>query len=1045
VNITHAAIEKNRVTAALLLVVLVAGLTAYSNMPRNEDPGFVIRTALVTTHFPGASPERVEQLVTDKLEKVIQEIPELDFIQSESRTGISLVFVNFREEFRQMRPLFDDLRRKVEKAEDDLPADVIGPIVNDEFGDVFGIILAITGGEDFSYKELRDIADEVRDELLLIDEVAKVEIHGAQEERIFVEYNNARLAELGLSPVQLQQILQSRNIVIAGGEIRTEYEEFALEPSGNFATFDEVRQAVIRVPGTDQVVYLQDVAEIRRGYVDPPSTKMRATGEPALALAISMREGGRIDRLGDAVSATVDRLRQFYPIGIEFDFITFQPEVVAKKVADFQSNLIQAVLIVTLVMLAFLGPRTGLVVASLIPMAMVAAFLVMSFFDIWIDQMSIAALIMALGMLVDNAIVMSESIMVQMAAGKKAVQAAIDSAAELRIPLLTSSATTAAAFLPIYLAESAVGEYTAPLFTVVTITLLCSWLLALTMVPMLCVTALKVKRTDEEQAYTTRFYRAYRRLLLFGLRRRWLSLAAVLVVFAVAMQGFGLIPAIFFPVNDRPLFTLEVDLPQGTPLARTEAVVQRIEQHLLDHDLVGPEREEGVTSWGVFIGQGAPRFTLTYAPEQQSPNYAYFLLNASSRAAAAETIPRLEAFCRESFPEIVATVRPMEYGPPAWPPIQIRLSGRDSDRLFGIVDAVQARLAETAGARPLGDDWGARSKKLFVDVDQPRARRAGVTNQDVAISLQTYLSGLQATEFRENDDLIPVLLRSVASERENIDKLETLNVYAQATGQSVPLKQVADIDVVWQPSVIHRRDRLRTVTINAAFDPGFNAIAITAGLRPWLEEQKAGWGPGYDYELGGVDEESGDANASIGEKLPIAGLIIVLLLVAQFNSIRRPLIILFTIPLSLIGVVGGLLFVRLLPESWAAGAYFGFMTFLGVISLAGIVINNAIVLIDRIRIEIEEREHPPARAILEAAQRRLRPILLTTCTTIGGLVPLWLGGGPMWEPMAIAIIFGLGFATMLTLGIVPILYSLLFRVPAADFDDVERQMAGADA
>ena len=1023
-SLTKAAIEKNRITATLLLVLLVAGLTAYTNMPQNEDPGFVIRTALVTTMFPGASPERVELLVTDKLEKVIQEIPELDFISSESKTGVSLVYVNFREEFKEMRPLFDDLRRKVEKAEDDLPEDVIGPIVNDEFGDVFGIILSITGGEEFTYRELKDIADEVRDELLLIEEVAKVEIYGAQEERIFVEYNNARLAELGLSPMQLKDLLESQNIVMAGGEIRTEFEEFVLEPSGNFATLDEVQRAVIRLPGSDEVIYLRDVAETYRDYVDPPKTKMRFTGTPALGLAISMREGGNIGILGTEVRATIDRLRGFYPIGVEFEYITFQPDLVARKIDDFQGNLVQAVLIVTLIMLVFLGLRTGLVVASLIPMAMVAAFMVMNLFDIWLDQMSIAALIISLGMLVDNAIVMSESIMVQIAEGKKPVQAAIDSAAELRIPLLISSLTTAAAFLPIYLAESAVGEYTAPIFKVVTITLLCSWVLSLTMIPMLSVMFFRVKRRESGEAFNSRFYTVYRGLLLAGLRHRATALGATAGVFALSLYGLGFVPNIFFPENDRPLFTLEVDLPKGTPLTRTEAVVEELEQHVARNYLVGPERQEGVINWGVFIGQGGPRFTLTYSPEQQAPNYAMFLLNATSRESISEMIPEMDAACGDHFPELTATIRPMEYGPPAWPPIEIRLSGRDTDRLFDIVDQVKARLAEIPGTRQIGDDWGARSKKLFVRVDQPRARRAGVTSQDVAISLQTFLSGLEATEYREGDELIPVVLRSVAAERQDIGKLETLNVYAQATGQSVPLKQVAEVEVVWQPAVIYRRDRLRTVTVEAGFERGFNAIAITEAIRPWLEEQKAGWGPGYDFEFGGVQEASGKANRSIQEKLPIAGLIIVLLLVGQFNSLRRPLIILMTIPLSIIGVVFGLLVAR---------SFFGFMTLLGVISLAGIVINNAIVLIDRIRIEIEVHGLPPARAVIESAQQRLRPILLTTTTTVGGLLPLWIGGGPMFEPMAITIIFGLVFATALTLGVVPILYSLMFRVSFRDF------------
>lgn len=1018
-SITSLAIDKSRVTTTLLLVVLVAGISAYMNLPRNEDPGFIIRTALVTTIFPGAGPERVEQLVTDKLEKVIQEIPELDFIASESKSGASIIFANFKEEYTDMRPIFDDLRRKVEKAEAELPAGIIGPTVNDEFGDVFGIIATLTG-EDFTYAELKEIADEVRDELLLSDEVAKVEIHGAQEERVYVEYNNARLSELGLSPMQLQAILGAQNIIIPGGEARTEFEELVLEPSGNFARLDEIRNTVVQLPGSREVLYLQDLATATRGYIDPPPTRMRVTGAPGLALAISMREGGNIGLLGAEVEGTIDRMRAHYPIGIEFDYVTFQPAIVAAKIKDFQSNLLQAVGIVMLVMLIFLGLRTGLIVASLIPMAMVASFLVMSFFDIWLDQMSIASLIIALGMLVDNAIVMSESIMVEIRGGKSATRAAIDSARELQVPLLVSSLTTAAAFLPIFLAESSTGEYTAPLFKVVTITLLCSWVLALTMIPVLCVAFLRVQKKETGTGeFDTPFYRRYRGLLLAGLRYRGIGMLLAAAVFALALFGFRFVPVLFFPDNDRPLMQIEVELPDGTPLARTEELVERIEQRMLAEYLVSPDRAEGILNWGAFIGQGAPRFNLGYAPEQSAPNYAIMLANVSSYDEMVRLIPLLETYCNDLDPDLDTTIRPLSYGPPAWPPIEVRISGRDSDRLFAIVEQTKKKVATLDGARQVGDNWGARSKKLLVHVNQPRARRAGVTSQDVAISLQTFFSGLEVTEYRENDDLIPVVLRSTATERQDLQKLDSLSVYAQATGVSVPLRQVADVEVAWQPSVIHRRDRLRTVNVESGVEPGYTATDVVRQLQPWLDEQMASWGPGFSYELGGVDENSAKANASIAAKLPIAGLIIILLLVSQFNSIRRPLIILLTIPLSIIGVVVGLLVAR---------SYFGFMTLLGIISLAGIVINNAIVLLERIRIEIEENGLSPADAVIESAQRRLRPILLTTCTTMGGLLPLWLGGGPMWEPMAITIIFGLAFATALTLGYVPILYSLLFRV-----------------
>ena len=435
----------------------MAGITTYVGMPRAEDPGFVIRTAVVITLFPGASPERVELLVTDKLEKVIQEIPELDYVNSESKTGSSFIFVNIQDRYKEMRPIWDDLRRKVDAAVRDLPEGIIGPIVNDDFGDVFGTIITISS-EDFSYAELKDIADDVRDELLRVPEVAKVDIHGAQDERIFVEFNNARLAELGLSPAQLRLILEARNIVVPGGQVFTGDERISLEPSGNFETVEDLRQSVITLPGSRQVIQLQDIVTVRRGYVDPPETIVRSSGTPALALAISMREGGNILVLGDGVLEVYDRVRSVYPIGIDFGIVAFQPDIVDTKVNNFVGSVLQAIGVVVLVTVLALGLRTGLVVSSLIPMTMLTALLVMSFFGIGLDQMSLAALIISLGMLVDNSIVMSESIITQIAEGKGGFEAAVDSAAELRIPLLTSSLTTAAAFLPIFLAESTAGE-----------------------------------------------------------------------------------------------------------------------------------------------------------------------------------------------------------------------------------------------------------------------------------------------------------------------------------------------------------------------------------------------------------------------------------------------------------------------------------------------------------------------------------------------------------------------------------------------------------
>lgn len=1024
-NATELAIRNNRVTLTVVLVFILGGIGAYLSLPRAEDPGFTVRTALVSTVFPGASPERVELLVTDKIEEAVQEIPQLDFVTSESRTGVSQVFVNIKESENEMRPIWDDLRRKIEAVADDLPDGIIGPTVNDDFGDVFPVMLTITG-DGLTYRELDEIAQEVRDELLRIPEVARIDVYGAQDERVFVEYSGARLSELGLSPLQLRSILESTNIIIPGGAVSTGDERIVLEPTGSFESVDDLRHAVISIPGRSEVIYLEDIATVSRGYVDPPQAMMRQTGSPCLGLSVSMRDGGNLILLGDEVRRTVRELRALYPIGLDLDLRIFQPEFVDQQVKGFVSSLLQAMGIVLLVMLVSLGPRTGLVVASLIPVTMLVTLLVMQTTDIGLDQISIAALIIALGMLVDNAIVMSESILVALEQGKDRFRAAIDSANELRIPLLTSSLTTSAAFLPIFLAESTTGEYTASLFKVVTIALLASWGLSLTMMPLLCMLFLRVNTSGDGESFDGRFYRGYRNTLVGLLRRPILSVIGVVVVFATALFGMGFVPNIFFPESDAPRMIANLDLPVGADIERTEAVIADLERFMLEELRVDPgSGEQGFLHWTTYIGRGGiPRYRLSADPTLAGGEHASILVTATGRDAIDAAIPRLETYCRENFPDLVTSFSPEALGPPVEFPVQIRLSGKESDRLFAIADGFKEKLRETPGTRNVQDDWGPRVKKLRVTVDEARAHRAGVTNQDVAISLQTILSGIETTQYREGDDVIPVTLRSVAADRKDISKLESLDVYAQSTGRTVPLRQVANLDLEWESSVVIRRDGLRTVTVSCDLAPGRTAAGVVPGVLPWLDDELARSGVGYRYEIGGEIESSGQANASIGAKLPIAFFLILLLLVSQFNSFRKTAIILLTIPLGLIGVTIGLL---------SAGSYFGFMTLLGVISLAGIIINNAIVLIDRIRIEIEDNGLEPTRAIVQSAQQRLRPILLTTCTTVGGLLPLWFGGGPMWQPMAIAIIFGLLFATALTLGVVPILYSLFFRVSFKGF------------
>ena len=1025
--------RNNRTTIVLMLVILLAGFQSYLNMPRAYDPGFIIRAAQVITYFPGASPERVEQLVSDKIEKVVQEIPELDFVTSESRTGVSIVMVNIKDSYKDMRPIWDNLRRKIDDVEG-LPDGIIGPVVNDEFGDVFGIVMTLTG-EGYSYAELKDIADDTRDQFLYLEDAAKVEILGAQEERIFVEYSNTQLSRLNLSPSQLLQMLSSRNIIIPGGSIKIGNERIELEPSGNFRSVEEVKKTVISLPGSDEILYLSDIAEVKRGYVDPPASMVHSSGRKALGIAISMREGGNNIALGEKVEETLKRIKNSYPYGVEFDVVNFSPTEVENKVNSFASNLVQAIFVVAAVMLVSLGLRTGLIVAFLIPASMVMAMLLMAFFNIGLDQISLAALIIALGMLVDNGIVMTESIMVSMSNGKKPAEAAIESANELRVPLLTSSLTTAAAFLPIFLAESNVGEFTASLFKVVTITLLCSWLLSLTVIPLLCVSFLKVKQQSVD--YDSRFYNGYRRFLTVLLRFRISTLVFTALLFASAIFGLKYVPNIFFPPSDRLYFTVELTLPMGTAIETTETVVNRLEEFIskeltiaarvdagAGNEVIDKAGQQGVTNWISYIGSGGTRFVLSHNPEPPGSNYALLVLNTTDNVIIDELIVRLNDFAFDQFPDVLIKAQRISSAAPVNNPVEVRLYGSDTDALFDIMEEVKNEMANVDGLQNITDDWGQRIKKLVVEINQQRALRAGVTNEDIAISLQSGLSGLELTQYREDDKVIPVIFRSVQADRQDIRKLQSLTIYSQSKGTAIPLTQVADIKIVWEPAKILRRDRLKAITIGAQLKPGFTAAEGFNAISPRLEQQAEQWPFGFRYELGGDAESSKKGNQSIADKLPIAAFIILFLLVAQFNSIRKSVIILTTIPLGLIGVTAGLLI---------GNSFFGFMTLLGIISLAGIVINNAIVLLERIQLEIDELGLPPYEAIISAAQKRFRPILLTTATTVLGLIPLYLGGGEMWEPMAIAIMAGLLFSTLLTLGVVPVMYALLFRIkPASD-------------
>ncbi len=1018
-SITAAAIGQNRVTAVVVSLLIFSGVFAYFALPKAQDPGFVIRTAVITTQLPGASPERIEQLITDKIEKKAQEMPEVDNITSVSRTGISIVNVNFKESYKVMRPIFDDLRRKIEDVTGDLPNDVTGPVVNDEFGDVFGSVYALTG-DGFSSAELKDIADEIRDRLLKEADIAKVSIHGAQDEVIFVEYNNARLTELGLTPSSLSNVLDSVNILSSGGNLVSGRERIILEPTGNIESVEALQRTVIQLPG-NTLVYLGDIVDVSRGYRDPPDSLTYVNGEPALAIGISLRDGGDILKLGKVLDELMPAIEAQYPLGIKLEKIWFQADLVTKSVSDFASNLLQAIGIVVLVMIGFLGLRTGLVVAALIPTTMIITFFVMQAFGITINQISLAALIIALGLLVDNAIVIVESVLVKREQGMGAVQAAIESGSELKTPLLVSSLTTGAAFMPIGLAESAVGEYTADIFYVVTIALLLSWLLAMTVIPMLTTWFIKVApgKSEADESLDGRWYRVYRYVLEMALKNRLLFVAGVIGVFVIALLGLGRVPAQFIAPSDDPVLTGKLEFPLGTSIEASDSAARELNRYLSEtyYESAGGSGE--LKNWMLFVGEGGPRFTLALDPPTRNPANSFLIASTSSGGAVNDVIAGAQNFLFENQPDMGNQFSRLENGPPVGYPIQIRLSGPEFGGLYEIASQVTDKLYEQPGVLAVKNTWGLQTKKLIVDVDQDRALRAGVTSADVALSLRAGLTGIEMTQYREGDQLIPVTLRSVASDRQDISKLDGLSIYSQSSNSPVPLKQVADIRLQFEPGIIERRDRERTLTLKAQLKDGVTATEVNSQLLPWLASTGDSWPADYTYEVGGESETSSDANASIAAKLPLALMVIILLLVYQFNSLRRPVIILLTIPLGMIGVTFGLLVAR---------SSMGFFTLLGIIALSGIIINNAIVLLDRIRIEIDELGKPPFEAVVAACLQRLRPIMLTTATTVLGMMPLWWGGTAMFKPMAITMIFGLLFATMLTLLVVPVMYSLLFRV-----------------
>ncbi|MEM6376615.1 MAG: efflux RND transporter permease subunit [Bacteroidota bacterium] len=1024
-NITKIAISYNQVTFLIIGIIIALGLTGYNELSRDAMPPYTIRSCSIVTTFPGASPERVETLVTDKIEKVIQEIPELKTVTSESRTSLSIIMAELNPDIQKddLQVIWDRIRRKIEAIQSELPDNINGPDVKDDgLGVVYGIQIGLEA-DGYSYAEMKEYADEIRDDIIRLKEASRVEIGGAQEEQIFIEYDNASLAQYGISSNQIRNSISTTNIVFPGGDVGLGKERIVIEPTGNYEALEDVKNTLISI-GPNEKVKLGDIANVRLGYKQPKESIVKINGVNGLVIAVALQEGANLTNLGAQIDEKLIEYNNVLPFGMEVRRIASQDTYVNVKVDDFVGNVIQSIVIVLFVMLLFLGLRTGLVVASLIPMAMVMSLMIMNMLGVGLNQVTLAALIMALGMLVDNAIVVSESILVKMENGTSAQEAAISSSQELAIPLLISTLTTSAAFLAFFLAENTMGEMMGNIFIVITIALLSSWVLALSIVAMMAVYFMKVKpkASAEKPSIFDRLNVGYTKLLDTALRFPVASILVIAGMFVGSLMLFPKLPFIFMPDSDRNLVVVDVDLPLGSKIGETEKVIDQLSNFVEEELLVAPDAAAtkfGVANWASFISKGPNSYDLGYQPGQANSGYAHLLINTTTFEANPEVIDALDAYAFEQFPNAEISVSPLGSAGGAKYDVGVRITGKDSEELLQLAQQVKSQMAQLEGTKNIKDDWGPKIKKVRIDIDQDKAGRAGVSNQDIALSLQTALSGMDIGDYRDLDGNIPIIMTNLERNDIDVHALESINIFAQQTGQNVPLIQVANIELDWQIAKIFRKDLNRTITVTCDAQTDYTASDITNQLTPFMEEAQTDWKPGYTYSFGGESEASAEALGAVAAKLPIAGFLILLLLMLQFNSFKKTLIVILSIPLGIIGVILGLLIFQ---------SYFGFMAYLGLISLAGIVINNAIVLLDRIEIEQTEFKRQPYDSIISAAQQRLRPILLTTFTTVLGLIPLYLGGGLMWEPMAVSIMIGLLFATVITLLFVPVLYKLLFRV-----------------
>ncbi len=1005
-NLSAAALRAPQLTLFLILVVALAGAKAYLDLGQREDPDFTFRMMVVRTLWPGATTQQVDEVITDRLERKLQETPYFKLTRSYSKPGESLILLELEDTApgAQVPQIWYQVRKKVGDIRETLPAEVIGPFFDDEFGDVFGTIYAFTG-DGFSMEELRRSVEDVRQELLRLPDVQKAELFGVQDERIYVEISPQALATLGLDVGRIAEQLQAQNVVAPAGVVQSASRAVPLRVTGQFDSVREVQALRLEVGG--RVLRLGDVAHVFRGSVDPPVYTMRFAGRQAIGLGVSMTSSGDVIRLGENLERTMQRLHAQMPIGIEFAKVSDQPRIVRNAVGLFMRVLAEAVGIVLLVGFLSLGLRAGAVVALTIPLVLAGTFVLMRWFGIDLHRVSTGALVIALGLLVDDAMIAIEMMSRKIEEGFDRFSAATFAYRSTAFPMLTGTLITAAGFLPIATARSQSGEYAFSIFAVVTIALLASWVAAVTVTPFFGYRLLRERRGAPHELFDTRFYRALRATIAACMRRRWTTIALTLLAFALGIVGMQRTEKQFFPSSNRAEILVELWLPEGASHRATDEQARRLEAVLA--------KDPDVRTFVGYVGNGSPRYYLSLDQQLFRSNYAQFVLLTDDVAARDRALARLRRTLHDDFPGVRARAFRTPLGPPVSYAVQFRVMGDDAARLKAIAAEVAERVRADPATLDTHLDWGERSPAVRVEVDQDKARAIGLSSGQVSRALAAAISGTTIGQFREDDRLIDVVLRAPPGERASLANLHNLQI-PTAGARSVALSQVASVREVLEEPIVWRRSRVPVITVRADIVEGLQAPDVAARIDPTLDALRATLPAGYRIEAGGPYEDNAHAQGSIVAGTPALLAVVALLLMLQLRSFSLSAMVLLTAPLGVIGVAAALL---------VSGRPFGFVAMLGLIALGGMIMRNTVILVDQIRQDLEAGR-TRWQAVLESTVRRFRPISLTAAAAVLAMIPL--SRDVLWGPMAVAIMGGLLVATVLTVLFVPALYVAFYRV-----------------